>query len=331
MAYVFPTEAINQPWWSDFSKKHLVYLTKNSHSVEEMCRIIKEVKPDITHTHFEGYDTSVYKAVRRLNLDVKQVWHLHDVLNYHRNPLKALYQVFGFFRHYSWYSNGVSAIGVSTQIFNFVNRYKTILSNGFAHGCVIPNGVDLNRIHPREDFYRHEKFTFLAFGGRNVQKRIDLLVKAAEILVKEENIELIITEGTDTREVVNAIFNNNVPSWCRIVPQQDNVSELMDKADCFVSTAVAEGHSYAVCEASIYGLPIIQSDVPGNMWNANNPSAFVFVSENIQDLVKTMKEVINTSDEQLMLACLNTQRNNRDLYSIDKWAEKIIGFYSNIS
>lgn len=330
--YVFPIQAKNQPWWDSFSNNHKCHLTERKDSVKEMSQIIEQVNPTIVHTHFEGYDISTNKSIRKLKKinRIKQVWHLHDILNYQNNPLKALYQVYYFFMHYNWNSKNVSVIGVSSQIMDFVNCYKKISSSGFIRKTVIPNGVDFNRIKERTQYKRHQKFTFLSYGGRNMQKRVDLLMKAAEIVVKKYDIELLVTNGIDTQEVAHDVFHGDVPEWCRIISQQEDICGLLEQADCFVSSAVYETFSYAICESSVFGLPVIQSDIKGTIWNANNPSTFLFHSNDVDDLCRVMIEVITKSDEELEQVCLVTQKRNREEYSLDRWTYKVLEFYKSI-
>lgn len=47
--------------------------------------------------------------------------------------------------------------------------------------------------------------------------------------------------------------------------------------------------SMAIAEASIWGLPIIESDIIGTSWNRNNPSTFLFEAGNVEMLAEKRK------------------------------------------
>ncbi|MBP3482195.1 MAG: hypothetical protein J6K28_02240 [Alistipes sp.] len=104
-AYVFPENAEHQSWMNAFSSSHKVYFTDNDVPKTEtgLKHIIEDFDPDIIHTHFDGYDVPVYNAVRSTGKQIKQIWHLHDYLTYQSNPLKKLYQIICFYRHYKSY------------------------------------------------------------------------------------------------------------------------------------------------------------------------------------------------------------------------------------
>lgn len=332
MVYVFPENVQQQKWWTSFSIRHRVYLTAIdlTSSIEEVADIIVDVKPDLIHTHFDGYDIPVVRALKKLNLSVPVVWHFHNALSFLPNFAKAVYQGFCFLRHYYLYGEEVSAIGVNEEVLSFCTRFRGLFGGSFMHSAVISNGINLDRINPCAEYIPHPIFSFLAFGGRNSDKRIDLILSAAKNLIKEYKFKIYITIGTDTKEVVNHFFHGNIPTWCILLEQSDNINAVFAHADCFISSSVHETFSYGICEASVYGLPVIQSDIEGTKWNSNNPSTYVFKSENVDDLAGAMKKVMSEDFYLLSNKTKETQSRNIKEYSLDAWCGKIVNFYEEI-
>lgn len=328
--FLFPKSCSEQPWWEDFSSKYHAQTVGQVTDVKEIERILIEVKPDLVHTHFDGFDIPVAKAVAKSSLKTIQVWHLHNCLSLLSHPLKALYQCYCYFLHYNWYAKNVVMIGVGKHLLDFANKFRIFLRYTKQPQFVIPNGIDTTRIRSRASFKRHQRFTFLAFGGRNADKRIDYLLKAADKLAGAFQFEVMITDGTDTRLVINSIYPSEVPEWLKLVKQQEDICALLDQVDCFVSTSVHEGHSYAICEASIYGLPIIQSDILGNRWNCLSPAAFSFQSRDIEDLARAMREVMESSDDSLQQKCEVAQKQNQKCYNLGSWTDQICEVYKRI-
>jgi glycosyltransferase involved in cell wall biosynthesis len=85
--------------------------------------------------------------------------------------------------------------------------------------------------------------------------------------------------------------------------------------------------STAIAEATLAGIPVIQSDIPGTYWNANNPSVFLFKSGNIDDLVTKMEMVIKSNRTQLIEDCRISRQNNLERLQIDTWCKKVLDSY----
>lgn len=157
-------------------------------------------------------------------------------------------------------------------------------------------------------------------------------MKAGQLLQEKgvKDFEIRITNGTDTMQVVGQLYGANVPSWLKVIPQNHNISEVFASADCFVSSSVTETFSYAICEATIFGLPVIQSDIEGTLWNADNPSVYLFKSEDINDLAEKMRIVMTEDKDILLRNCETTKNNNHSKYSLDSWTKNVIDFYNTI-
>lgn len=333
VAYVFPELATNQTWYASFSQKHLTFITSNN--LQNAQRVLTEVKnqfnPHVVHTHFDGYDIVVKRVFGR---SAKIIWHMHNHLSYLKNPIKALYQSMCFWTHYGWKSKGVNIIAVSEEMADFASKWqkRSFLNSNLV--IYIPNGIDFKRIANKRHIHQSDGiFRFLAFGGRNSQKRIDILIEAAIMLkeVKHRNdFKIFITKGTDTDEIVKHILGEEIPSWLVLKNQTEDIASLFNTVDCFVSCSCHETFSYAVCEASVFGLPIIQSDIKGTMWNAKNPSVKLFHVNEVNDLCEKMLSQMNEDRDELEKHLQITAENNMRDYSLEKWACNVIDFYKKI-
>ena len=336
VAYVFPRLASSQAWIHKFMLEHRTFFTCNDvcHSYTELEKIREEYMPTLVHTHFDGYDLAVNKVFFN---GVKIVWHMHNHLSYVNHPLKAIYQMWCFLQHYGWQSKNVNIISVSDEMKKFVEKWRkrSIYGTLFAGGGkiqFIPNGIELSRVlNKRKPRISDDKFMFLAFGGRNSQKRIDVLLEAGKELIKLMNdFQVFITKGTDTESVVNNYFQGNLPSWVILKDQTEDIASLFNSVDCFISSSEHETFSYAICEASVFGLPVIQSDIAGTMWNAKNPSTRLFKVNDPLALCKQMNFIIDADKEELEKQIQVTIENNRRDYSLEQWAHNVISFYKQI-
>lgn len=187
VAFAFPRAMELQPWAHNFINENVVFLTGDESTLitrREAEKIINEFKPNLIHTHFEGYDTCFHRISRECRI----VWHMRDTLTFHTNYIKAIYQFYSYFKHYgipflksgnSYYKPCI--IGVCNHEPEFIRKYRLGIRTCES---IIPNGINLSRIDCKLR-NNHKEFTFLAFAGRNAQKRVDLLLLAADSLIKK--------------------------------------------------------------------------------------------------------------------------------------------------
>lgn len=339
MVYVFPPQAGDCAWFEDFASKHEVGLIlPGAAGVAAIEAIIKKYNGKVLmHTHFEGYDEAVCKAVRHRGYDIPVVWHLHDHLSYQPNILKAMYQRWCFFRHYCLPTlrSRVYTIAVSQEVDAFVRRF----GGRFKGSIVLPNGIDISRIYKTKDWTFEDDGIrrFVCFGGRNIQKRMDIALEAFKMLydsgrLKPGEAMLRVVIGTDSRDVFSRVFGSDaaLPQWLEPIEQDEDIVRVFDGTDCFISAAQHETFSYAVCEATLYGLAVIQSDIPGTMWNAGNPSVKLFKSLDVSDLADKIEDFISIDRHKLAEDTAITAARNRTKYTLDAWCDSVLKMYEKI-
>lgn len=329
--FCFPKSVKKNAWFADFQKKNKVYFTEDDvkKSSNEIFEIFKIENPDFVHSHFDGYDLPILKAKSRYSKhkrrEIKIIWHIRNHILFHQDPLKKLYQRILFKYKFGLKAKKVNIISVSQEMMNFVDKRRGNNSN---QNMVLPNGIIAPNIYKND---KGSEFTFGAFGGRNVSKRIDTLLHASTLLINQGMVfQVILTKGVDTLEVVNDFFNNKVPQWLILEEQTNEIGRFFARLDCLVSCSVHETFSNAIAEASILGIPVIQSDIEGTLWNAQNPSTILFKTLDSNDLASKMKELMNANQEELEEKCKITAINNRSRFGIDAWCDKMLDFYRSI-
>lgn len=315
----------------------------------EILKFITEKKIDLIHSHFEAYDISISKAVKRSRRNVKQVWHLHDAINIDlsgRNYifLRKLIRNYRNWRHYGYYGKNIYLLGVSAEILSIIEQFKDsklikypkLLSNeelsnaNFKYGEVLINGIDTSRLP--EGYKRPTGvFTFFSFGGRVKGKGIPVILDACEILEKQNyKFKMLITTNMKVDMYVKERYGHNLPEWLMLEKQTDNIASLFSQSHCYISASLYETMSMAIAEASIYGLPVIQNDLPGTFWNTDTPSAFVFEKNNVDQLVVKMKQVMAMDPYELEQKCQISSSMNRERLALNKWVEAVIKVYQKI-
>lgn len=345
---VFPKQT-EKEWLKKLINQFHVIFTRKPYckSTDDFVRLFNEKNINLIHTHFEAYDIPVAKAIKRVNRNIKMAWHLHDYQSLDKTGLtfKWLRKIgtnLRLWRQYGFYGKKAYFIGVSAEMTNFVCHYREhcfsfpkaltneqLANKQFIRAEVVINGISLDRLKGQYTF--PENFCFLSFGGESISKGIPCILDAAELLHKSSiKVSVMITKGYTTEELIKQRYNNDIPTWLSIIDQTQDITKLFDQSSCYISASLKETMSMAIAEASIYGLPVIQSDIPGTWWNSKNPSTFLFPVNNARKLAEQMKKVIQTNKNELWSRCQETAAHNKNLLSMDNWCQKIIGIYSKV-
>lgn len=350
--FIFPEQS-DKFWLDQLKNKYTVGFTKQTYNLcrNEIIYYIKKWGINLIHSHFEAYDISIAKAVKETRNNVKMVWHLHDYISLDKAglsfpKLRKFITNQKLWQHYGKYGKNAYFIGVSDEVTNIashyrLHRFKYPPQNhdrdannkiSYINADVVLNGIDLSRLEKSKKDYRYSKqFVFLTFGGESISKDIPTILEASRILAYQgEKFIVKITNGINTTEIIKKHYPNILPNWIEIVPQTDNIVNLFKDSDCYISASLKETMSMAIAEASIYGLPVIQSDIPGTMWNSDNPSSFVFRMKDPQDLAAKMKYIIHIDKNLLSELCFRTKENNMKRLNLENWCKQIISIYKKI-
>lgn len=344
VCWVFPAQE-KRAWLEALKAEFPVEFTRSAYAqtATELLRLFDKWEVDLVHTHYDAYDVPCSKIFHKTQKAFRLIWHIHNHMTYDTDWLRKIKRKITYAKRYHWYGRHASYIAVSAEMAAFTGYYRkhawgipphysneALKELKFPEISVLLNGIDLSRIK----MLTHEPLNdladniFLSYGGYNVHKRIDLLIQAGRQLAKKGfRFKIRITNGVDTEKVVGREFGNKLPEWFELIPQENDISVLLSQASCYVSTSIHETMSTAIAEATLYGIPVIQSDIPGTWWNADNPSTFVFKNLDVDDLVHQMEKVMTMDKEQMIQACRQTRQTNLECLDLNRWCNEIITTY----
>jgi glycosyltransferase involved in cell wall biosynthesis len=192
----------------------------------------------------------------------------------------------------------------------------------------IPNGVDESRfsVYPNssDELYSlsSKDLVILATGRCMPIKGFNTIIKAAAI-IKEHipNFKLVIV-GRWLEKLDPLICSEKVDSIVVRIPQQEvdlnggnilvpnnQLLELYNRADIFVSSSYIEGFSLGIVEAMFSGIPLVLSKCPGNedVLNADGLGGFYFPPGDEQSLARRIKELSLSSELREQFSKYNRQ------------------------
>lgn len=331
--FVLPLGASNKAWIADLSNFSVTFIDYRHiiSSFKSMYEILRKAGDDcIVHTHF--LDPIPLLITRLLCKKILVHYHMSPYVSDDSRPSVGRLLKDGLkARFYHQVYKSVNVVGVSSEVAKGL-RDKYGLSNVV---CVT-NAIDVGHLLPPK---RYETLTpsdrpyhTLLFGTHFERKGGDLACRA----VKELNdgglsVELTIPthDVQETRALVRACLSTpDVPSFIRVVKVKENVRELFDWADCFLSPSRSEAFGYAVVEAAYYGDQVIASEVPGQRVLKDIPGIKWIATNDCRQLAHAISELMDNPDSYSLV--LNRRSYIENNYSINTWVDKIYGIYQSL-
>ena len=175
---------------------------------------------------------------------------------------------------------------------------------------------------------------FLSFGIVNYAKNVDLLIDAAcnlyETGVKDFKV-MIYGKCKDWSYYQKhirypEIFESNIG-----FVSNDDIPNLMYKAHYFVQPYRAVSQSGAMKVAFQYNVPVIASNLPGLKDEIEEGvNGFSFISENVKDLERVMKERIECFHKEYDALCASMKCFTEEHYSEKSIGQKYIQMFNRV-
>ena len=214
-------------------------------------RVLKQVRPQIVHTHLSVLRYALPALLRRR---VPLVVHtLHNLAEHEADAFGRMVQRFAFRR-------AVLPVAISREVAASVKRVY-----GRECAAMIPNCIPVEnyrrnvadgiRWRERERFDR-DAILFTCVGRLEPQKNPRLLVEAFATIDDPRAHLVMLGEGSLRDELVEYIRKRRL-SRVHLLGKRSEVKECLAASDVFVLSSNWEGNPLAVMEAMAAGLPVI--------------------------------------------------------------------------
>lgn len=255
-------------------------------------RAVKEIDPDILHTHCPR---SMF-LVPFLSRKYKKVETVHI---YPGIQQKVMYgKVKGQF--VIWLSHFFTKrmdlpIACSESVAESYLQEHNYKMLAIPNGCSLPiwqRSADEKFTLRKQLGLRDDLRYFIFIGRFSQEKNPDLIVKAFEILQsKIPDIGLILLGNGDMFDSISKHASDYI-----IVPGfKSNVYDYLKASDFYISASDVEGLANTLLEAMTVGLPCVLSDIPSHkevISKAKQPIGFTFNNKNIDELLEAMQSII---------------------------------------
>lgn len=266
---------------------------------KKMMRILKQIKPDVIHTHLHSYPYVMTYAIKH---HIPIIHTMHNMPIFESKKLGRIILKF-LFKHKFAIPVGISNI-ISEQIKELYH----------VSSYTIYNPVDVSKFDIKKD--KQKQFTFITIGRMSEQKNQQLLLKSFRILVNNyKNVKLIfVGDGVLKDDLLKLTNDLKLNDYIEYVGNVNDVENYLKIADAFVLSSIYEGLPMTILEAMAASLPIISTNVGGVKDIVTNNGILVKVDEN--DLAKAMLSLIE--NEKLCNEFKNNSYENAKNYDLSK-------------
>lgn len=290
--------------------------------IKQLKCIFKKEKPEIIHSHFDGYD--VY-AVLANNVGAEIIWHQHNPRVLMPDLLRRSYQKITLFRHYNIHGNSVHLIILNEQ------AKEDIVEFGYRGDFyLLPNGIQIDRISYSEKI-AHDTPIFLNFGGRADHKGLDILLKAIKTLIENKyDFTVHITNGVDTESFINTFFKEIFLNKSKLYLRLRTFPicfEMLIGLFLLVEERLFLMQSLKLCfqvHLSYLLLYLVWSGL------VIKQQLFPVPTEDPESLAEKMADIIEGRIRMSSDDLIASRRFIVDNYSVELWANKLIGYYDSL-
>lgn len=266
-------------------------------------KLIKDFKPDIIHLQ------SPFPIVRTV-LSIAEQLHIPTIGTNHFLPENLVHYLYipKFTNKRFWknYYNCLQRLDIlTTPTMTAVNFLKSMGIKKEIYP--ISNGVDLRMFNPKNNgAYLKKRFAIpnrpvlLYLGRIDKEKKVDIILKALPLVIKNMNAHLVIAgKGTEMELLKNLAKSLNIKKFVTFtgyIPKKD-LPNIYLIADCFVIASIAELQSIVTMEAMASGLPIIAAKamaIPELV--RHNKNGYLFNPNDIENLAKYIIKILSNKN-----------------------------------
>tara|TARA_Y100001933_G_scaffold261785_1_gene317333 strand:+ start:1409 stop:2500 length:1092 start_codon:yes stop_codon:yes gene_type:complete len=310
----------------NIDKKKYLEISERKISLIDILRLItfvKRNKINIIHAHGKG--AGLIGRIIKIFVQKPLIYTFHGIhTDCYSKINKILYIIYENIT--GWIDN--EKIFVSCSEKNQAKNLRIIIGNNYR---IINNST--KNMDIKQNYFQNNN---RVFGIDNNKKNIISVCRLVdqknifEIFKIARNLNIynfiVLGEGYLIDKAKNYIKKNNIKNVYLLGNKKD-IFKYLKESEIFLSTSLYEGHPISVLEAMSIGMPIVVSNVIGNIDTIkNNHSGFFYKVGDIIQASKCIKEIINNKELKLKFS-INAYERHKELFSTKKMKDSYISLY----
>lgn len=241
---------------------------KNIHAYAELKKIVEKEKFDLIHTHSPSGGAITRLASTSLRKKGARILYTAHGFHFYKGAPKLNWII---------YYNIEKMLARFTDIIITINREDYTLAHRFNTSKIeyVPGvGIDLSRLKnvnvdktmkSSEFQITEDSVVLISVGELNKNKNHEVVIKAIAN-VSNVNIKYIICgDGEKEQELYQLATELGIEKQVLFLGHRKDILELLKIADIFLMPSYREGLSVALMEAMSSGMPVICSEIRGNV------------------------------------------------------------------
>jgi len=154
----------------------------------------------------------------------------------------------------------------------------------------------------------NEAFVVLSVGELNKNKNHEVAIKAIAKLNKPDIYYVICGKGDNDVYLKNLATSLGVADKVKLLGFRNDIAEIYKIADLFIFPSFREGLPVSVMEAMAAGLPVICSNIRGNIdLIESGKGGFTVNPNDAEELARCMLQIINNENKRIEMGCYNVK------------------------
>lgn len=257
----------------------------------ELFFLFKKYKFDIVHTH--SSKTGLLGRITAKLAGIKHIVHTSHGFAFHDFQSLFIKKTFMLLERFA---NNFSdkVIFVNQLQMEYAIKHKLVKSS---KAVTIHNAVPING-SPRLDFHK-DKLVFGSAGRfckqKNYYNSLKIIIKVCKKFPKVEFI--IIGEGDDYEKSKKLVQENQLTERIKLPGFTRERESFFNSIDVFFLNSLWEGLPLAILEAMSYGLPVLCSDILGNLDAVGSENGYLSKANNDFDFEYNLEYIIQNANE----------------------------------
>lgn len=295
----------NNKCMETFDHCHSIEWSRSPKDLSGMLKAYKNVQKIVLSGDYDivHVNTPIASAVARLALrnirkdkNIKIIYTAHGFHFYKGAPLLNWLVYYPIERFLSRYTDVL--ITINKEDFA---RAKTFHARKVEY---VPGvGIDIDKIQAvtvdrtkkrKELGIPDDAFLFISVGELNRNKNHEIVIRALSMLDANDNLYYIIAGTGPLKEHLQSLIKKfGLGLRIQLLGYRTDVIELLKISDCFVFPSLREGLPVALMEAMAAGMPVICSNIRGNVdLIENDINGQLFSPSDIESLVSYINKMI---------------------------------------